>query len=241
VPEATLLLKVIDSTEVVHQDWIEVGTEDLNYDIVFSDVFKIKDKRDGREYSALKIDSLSWIIENLAYLPYVNDPTDVSFDDRLYYVYAYEGGDINEAKENQNYNRYGVLYNWKASINACPEGWRLPTDEDWKSLEKYFGMEEFEAEMQNWRNSGDVGIKLKDSVGWLSGGRGDNSSWFNALPGGYNGYNGGAFGGGYNASFWTSTKCRDQFAYYRSLKADESGVFRLCNSTRLGYSVRCVR
>ena len=55
VPEGNLLLKVMDDTEVIYQDWIEVGSEDLNYDIVFPDVFKIKDKRDGREYSALKM------------------------------------------------------------------------------------------------------------------------------------------------------------------------------------------
>ena len=241
VPAGNHFFKVIKGTDVVYQDYLDVGADDMSYDIVLPDMFRFVDERDGREYSALKIDSLSWMTENLAFLPYVNEPDDVSGNDRLYYVYGYEGRDTYDAKATDNYINYGVLYNWKAAITACPPGWRLPSDEEWKSLERYLGMDEFEAGIENWRNSGDVGIRLKDSLGWAEGGNGDNSSWFNAIPGGYNGFNGGSFGKGFFASFWTSTKCGDDAAWHRYLNADEGGVFRLCNYTRYGYSVRCVK
>jgi len=240
VPAGYHSFKVLYDKEVIYQEWIEVGLEDVNHDIVFPDVFKFEDERDGKEYSALKIGSLDWMVENLAYLPYVDDPAEVSSVKKLYYVYSYEGGDVNEAKGTEYFGKYGVLYNWRAAINACPEGWRLPTDDDWKSLEMYLGMDESELEMENWRSFGDIGIKLKDSIGWLSG-YGDNSSWFNAKPGGYNGYDGGSFGEGSAASFWASVKCSDQFAWCRSLSANEIGIFRSCAYTRYGYSVRCVR
>ena len=50
---------------------------------------------------------------------------------------------------------YGYLYTWPAAQKALPEGWRLPTDEDWKILEKELGMEETELNLlEEWRNKG---------------------------------------------------------------------------------------
>ena len=34
-----------------------------------------------------------------------------------------------------NFETYGVLYNWEAAQDACPQGWFLPTKEDWDELE----------------------------------------------------------------------------------------------------------
>jgi uncharacterized protein (TIGR02145 family) len=36
---------------------------------------------------------------------------------------------------------YGVLYVHGDALAACPEGWRLPTDEDWKKFEIFLGMD----------------------------------------------------------------------------------------------------
>ena len=30
-----------------------------------------------------------------------------------------------------DFNEHGNLYTWEEALAACPEGWRLPTDEDW--------------------------------------------------------------------------------------------------------------
>jgi len=235
------MFKVFFDNELLSQERVEVGADDVRYDIVLPDIIKIEDERDGKEYSTLKIDSLYWMIENLAYLPYVNYPLEVSDDKKQYYVYAYEGTDTEVARKNDNYAEYGVLYNWRAAVSACPEGWRLPTDEEWKSLEEHLGMDRSDLEVDNWRNSGMIGRKLKDSLGWESSGNGDNSSWFSALPGGYIGYNGGSFGEGSTGGFWTYEKCSDHLAWIRTLSADENGIYRSCAYTRYGYSVRCVR
>jgi hypothetical protein len=91
------------------------------------------DKRDGHEYKWVKIGNQTWMAENLAYLPEVCPPE----EECGYYVYDYRGISVQEAGQEQNYNDRGVLYNFKAASTACPPGWHLPTDEEWKILE-YF-------------------------------------------------------------------------------------------------------
>ncbi len=81
---------------------------------------------------------------------------------------------IAEAK-NGNYSQtYGYLYSLAAAKAAVPEGWRLPSDDDWKILEQALGMNAYEANKLNaWRgrNAGDY-LKLGGFCG------------FNALFGG---------------------------------------------------------
>ena len=42
IPEGYHSIKVFDNKKEVYQDWIEVGGGDINYDIVFADVFKFE-------------------------------------------------------------------------------------------------------------------------------------------------------------------------------------------------------
>src|SRR5262245_38898434 len=42
----------------------------------------------------------------------------------------------------QNCRRYGRLYTWEAAGRACRaagKGWRLPTDEEWRTLARHYG------------------------------------------------------------------------------------------------------
>jgi uncharacterized protein (TIGR02145 family) len=41
-----------------------------------------------------------------------------------------------------NCGRYGRLYTWESAQRACPslgEGWRLPTDDEWRQMAKRYG------------------------------------------------------------------------------------------------------
>lgn len=82
-------------------------------------------------------------------------------------------------KENGKYAaKYGYLYSLDAARKAIPEGWRLPSDEDWKKLERTLGMSEAELDRTNaWRGN-NCGNYLK--VGGLTG--------FDALMGGCNSF-----------------------------------------------------
>ena len=111
-------------------------------------------------------------------------------------------------RENGHYSdSLGYLYSLEGALAALPAegGWRLPTDEDWKKLERYLGMAESEVERENdWRGTTE-GALLKE---------GEHGIGFNALFGGgkmytdgySNWYDNESFSRkGQNAYFWTST------------------------------------
>jgi len=73
--------------------------------------------------------------KNLAYLPSVVGPLTGSETTPYYYVYGYDGTDVSAAKATSNYTTYGVLYNWPAASTACPIGWHLPTDAEYREID----------------------------------------------------------------------------------------------------------
>ena len=97
---------------------------------------------DGNEYNVIKIGDLYWTVENLKTTKF-NDGTDIKlitdneeWDDgweNNMPAYCYYDNDLD------NKNKYGALYNFHV-VNTgklAPEGWRVPTDDDWTNLEDY--------------------------------------------------------------------------------------------------------
>ncbi|MBT3243834.1 MAG: hypothetical protein HN352_11815 [Bacteroidetes bacterium] len=163
------------------------------------------DERDSTEYKWIMIGDQVWTAQNLTYLPSISCPEDGSRHEPFYYVYDYKGITVSKAKATSKYDKYGILYNWVASKTACPKGWHLPCDEEWKILELHLGMSPAFVEDEYWRESGGVGKKIKSTSTWAGGGIGDNSSGFNALRSGTRYFNGFFQVYGYNTEFWTST------------------------------------
>lgn len=122
------------------------------------------DPRDGKAYKTIQIGSQTWMAENLNYET-VNS-------------YCYEN-------DPANCEKYGRLYTRDSLLNACPEGYHLPTAEEFATLISNVGGEEIAGKM------------LKSIAGWydyeLSGtgvyndGNGIDKYGFNALPGGSGG------------------------------------------------------
>lgn len=95
------------------------------------------DARDGRTYKILKVGNDWWMSENLSYLPSVSYPWEASNYEPHIYVYDYDGRDPFEAKQTLNYQKYGALYNFAAAISSCPDGWHLPSYEEWEDLNDF--------------------------------------------------------------------------------------------------------
>ncbi|GAG76549.1 unnamed protein product, partial [marine sediment metagenome] len=118
-------------------------------EISFTTLFEsgtLTDTRDGHIYPTVRIGNQWWMAENLAYLPSISPHWYTSYTEPYYYVYGCEETTVSEAKTTINYQTYGVLYNWAATMDGaessntnpsdvqgvCPDGWHLPSDAEWK-------------------------------------------------------------------------------------------------------------
>lgn len=188
----------------------------------------------GRSYTTVGIGRQIWMAENLAYLPAVSSSFTGSNVDRYYYVYGYEGDNVSEAKGTENYNTYGVLYNWPAAKASCPAGWHLPSSADWDKLTDLLG------------NYGAGKIKESGFVHWLSPNmEATNSSGFTALPGGTQLYLRGYFQDlGRVASFWSSTEFNqspETIGWQLTVRYNDNLLLRNIHEYSFGLSVRCLK
>jgi len=204
---------------------------------------------EGNVYNTIKIGNQWWMAENLKVKKFRNGTNltsiQTSSDWSAMESAAYCAFDNN----NQNIATYGLLYNWfaVADINQiAPEGWHVPTDDDWKELENYLGMSVSETDNFGWRgtNAGDQ-LKVEAPKGWTVYGSvwGDNSSGFTALAGACRLFDGrwaepGLFATGF---WWTGTEYSSSEAYYRYLDKKNSGIYRSHTYINYGFSIRCVK
>ena len=190
---------------------------------------------DGNEYQVVVIGDHIWMAENLKVTHYRNgDPIPHLTSDSEWTSTssgAYCAYDNNE----DNVETYGRLYNWYAvddSRNIAPEGWHVPTDDEWQTLVDYLG------------GSSVAGGKLKEAgtEHWNSPNTGaTNESGFTALPGGYRGDYGYYYYMGYYGYFWSSMEDYSGNAWRREPVYNNSEVYRISSSKQYGFSVRCLR
>ncbi len=206
----------------------------------------IIDNRDGNKYATIQIGDQCWMAENLAYLPSVSPSSGGSDTVPYYYVYNYQGTDVAAAKATQNYQDFGVLYNFPAAQNACPsaDGWHTPNDSEWKILEgnvdsQYPAGDPF-WDQYSYRGL-DANKNLKSTSGWNNNGNGLDLYGFSALPAGGRSFDTGIFYGlGGGGRFWTFTEASAGQGWYRILFGTTDSVYRAAWNKGLGYSVRCV-
>jgi uncharacterized protein (TIGR02145 family) len=148
--------------------------------------------------------------------------------------------------DSANYAQYyGKIYNFYAvndSRKLCPAGWNVPSDQEWKNLEMFLGMTQAQADNTSWRGTTE-GTKLKSTIGWNSNGNGTNLSGINAFPGGRRNPNGNFSDLGNEAAFWTSTgqgSLPFQNAYDRRIMSIYEKIYRLGESVKGGFYVRCI-
>ena len=216
---------------------------------------------DGNTYNTVKIGNQWWMVENLKVthypdgtpIPLVEDNSAwdaLGYTDKAYCFYN---------NSSANGDTYGALYTWAAAMNgaassgnnpsgvqgACPDGWHLPSDAEYKELEMYLGMSQSEADNSGWRGTNEGSKLAGNEALWTNGTLDSNAefgtSGFTALPGGYRDLNGTFTNLGHSAYFWGATEGGNSDAWSRGLNYDRSDVYRGYGYKYYGFSVRCTK
>jgi len=205
-------LIVTDNRGLTMRD-ADAEVEEASTAVVVADVPPVvagsfTDERDGQTYRTVKMpDGKVWMAENLNYKTPEGS-------------WCYDDNPDMGAQ-------YGRLYTWEAAKAAAPDGWHLPTREEWSNLVKASG--------------GDVaGKKLKSASGWNKKGNGTDEYGFSALPGGTRISVGSFYDAGYYGVWWSATEGDGSLAYGRGMHYDYGNVNERYYDKTLGFSVRCV-
>ena len=105
---------------------------------------------------------------------------------------------------------------------ACPIGWHLPSDNEWKQLEMHLGMSQSEVDRFSWHGTNQGSQLAGNSSLWNSGDLVNNeqfgTSGFLGLPGGYRDYEDGLFNlMSTNGYWWSSIEYPISYALIRTL------------------------
>lgn len=201
---------------------------------------------DGNTYFTVRIGDQCWMAQNLKVTHYRNGDPIPQVTDNGEWTGLATGACCAYDNDESNVDTYGRLYNWYAvddSRNIAPEGWHVPTDEEWKQLEIYLGMSQADADAQGWRGT-DEGGKLKEfgTVHWDTPNTGaTNLSGFTALPAGYRSAYGSYNKIGSEIRFWTSNEHNTDGGWYRWLEYTHSDCYRFAYLKNGGVSIRCVK
>ncbi|MBT7652239.1 MAG: hypothetical protein HN563_02885 [Flavobacteriales bacterium] len=188
---------------------------------------------EGYNYSTVQIGEQCWFSENCRYLPQVFYPSDISSPFARYYVNGYYGTNVEEAKATDNYETYGVLYNWSATLidEICPNGWHIPSNGEWIQLTDFLGGESVSGGM----------MKEAGYDHWYSPNEGaTNSSGFTGLPGGNNGSSGYSEPG-YAGHWWSTSLASTTTTYSIILGYYYNYTGHTDYHKSSGFSARCVR
>ena len=214
--------------------------------------------QDGNTYDYLTYGDQVWTTESAAMetyrdgteIPQVTDPTEWS--NLTTGAWCYYGNDSSKGK----------LYNWYAVMGIhdaasltdaslrkafAPEGWHVPTDAEWTTLENYLITNGNNYDGTTTGNK--IAKAMASTTGWNSstepGAIGNdqstnNSSGFNAFPEGSRVSFGFATEGD-RAIFWSSTEDDSNFAWVSILYSNSSNLYMNSKPKQNGFSVRFVR
>lgn len=204
---------------------------------------------DGNVYQIVEINGTEWMAENLKVTKYRNGDDIPKVTENSDWAALETGAFVAYNNNPDHVEVYGNLYNWYAvddERGLCPEGWRVPTDEEFEDF-LYF------LDPNGSINDNNAGGKLKHT-GTL--GDGEGGLWsppntgatdqygFSALPAGGRFSNGSFAGMNDLTYFWSATPTptdilQRAWIWYMSYNTDT--FYRNNYSRKEGYSIRCIK
>ncbi len=182
------------------------------------------DTRDGQVYKTTVIDGKRWFAQNLNYADSVNTS-------------VLEGNSWCYGNSQDSCTKYGRLYTRAAALEACPSGWHLPDEVEFRRMNNIFRGEYTDANYQG------PAVKYKSTTGWKIGDEdysGTDDFGFTALPGGFRDSTGVFDWAGYKGYFWTATPKWDNLYASYMVSNNSDDVDNRNVNEKIGYSVRCV-
>ncbi len=204
---------------------------------------------DGNVYQVVEIDGVEWMAENLKVTTYRNGDPIPNVTANADWAALETGAYVAYNNNPDHIETYGILYNWYAvddERGLCPEGWRVPSDEE---LEDFMNFLDPNGSI----NDNNAAGKIK-ATGTL--GDGEGGLWsppntgaidqygFSALPAGGRFSNGNFAGMNDLTYFWSATPTPSEilqraWIWYMSYNTDT--FYRNNYSRKEGYSIRCIK
>ena len=188
----------------------------------------IVDERDGMTYGYITAGDRDWFSQNLAWkeagVPFLASPATAGM--------------------------FGSFYTWSEATSGqvCPDGWAVPTHEDWESLAAVLSGGRAIPFIDNWdglgsKASADAYLNKNRMWPYSPDNTHTNDIGWNALPLGYSFASTTQFSGFNNyGCWWSATEKDEDQAFYRYIRYD-LGDFPMAYTDKddLRASIRCVR
>ena len=188
---------------------------------------------DGNVYHTVKIGNQVWTVENLRTTHYRNgDPIPYVTDGYDWYTATTDGYCAYGNLPEEYAETYGYLYTWHAAMDSrkiAPEGWRIPSPQDFEALKIYLG-----------DNCGNA-LKESGTLHWFSPNSGTNATGFNALPGGERYFMGSFQDMGHRLNLWTNLETNSGNARYAPLSHQLSSMSLYNDRKSTGFSIRLIK
>ena len=190
---------------------------------------------EGVVYNTVEIGTQCWLNKSLnvgTQLPAISNSSNNSIIEKWCF-------DDLAGNNDANCSLYGAIYTWYEAMGytatagaqgICPNGWHIPTDNEWKTLEMFIGFSQATADSTGYRGTATQVNKLK------SGG----STGFELLFGGYRNTSGLSFGPSTITLFWTSSEVGENNAWGREINLNRTDDARYYNGKALASKVRCI-
>ena len=223
---------------------------------------------DSNTYNTVQIGTQCWMKENLNTGTMTLGANNQA-NDSVIEKYCY-------SDNTANCTTYGGLYQWhevmalpdscrttdcNAQITTphqgiCPNGWHVPTDTEFNTLEQYTVATIASSATQYVCNTSTTGWRrCADDSGTDAGGAkgagkslkkvgqgsGDDLVGFSALLAGYRDTSGSFYALTSYAYVWQASQNSATYGWYRYLYTSYSTVYRTANTKALGFSVRCLK
>lgn len=202
----------------------------------------------GHDYKVIITGRQRWMAENLQTnryrsgirIPVIKDCS--AWPELSSRACGYYNNDSTKLKQ------YGMFYNWHAVERGklCPLFWKVPSDDDWNTLELFLGGEKR------------AGGKMKSLKGWKGRHISGDDIGFGATAGGYRLND--DFQEGFATVWWSSTRAKDKeiklattgndsslfttgqiWIWGRRIESYSSQLWTTVNRPNNGFYIRCVR